>query len=181
MIQEVTAGLGRLRSGGADDGVSAETREAVADGLAQVVPQVPLVRDLGSSRRATGATIGVNPGPVPADHPHAGTLRQPGGEGIRRPFRQDINGPAGLHIGQQGAVAPPPTQRELIHAQHPRRRDGCRIGQGPDHPQQRHPAHVTANRPGHAGPGPAAQRHRHQHVRQVRQQNISNIKTTRPA
>ena len=39
--------------------------------LAQVVEQVPAVRDLQRARCSAGGALSVGPGPVPADHPHA--------------------------------------------------------------------------------------------------------------
>ena len=56
------------------------------DGLAEVVPQVPPVRDLDRVRCAAGAAVGVDPGPVPADHLRSRPGCQPGGERVRRPL-----------------------------------------------------------------------------------------------
>ena len=112
------------------------------DRLAEVVPQVPAVGDLDRLRRAAGAAVGVDPGPVPADHLRSRPGRQPGGERVRRPLAQDVDGPAGLDVDQQRPVTAALAQRELIHAQHPRRRADGRVGHRPDQADQRHPAHA---------------------------------------
>jgi hypothetical protein len=101
---------------------------------------VPPVSDLDGVRRAAGAAVGVAARPVPADQLGARALGQPGGERVSRPLGQDIDRAAALHVDQDRAVAVAAAQRELIDAQHPRRRAHHRIGQGADQADQRHPA-----------------------------------------
>ena len=111
------------------------------DGLAEVVPQVPAVGDLDSVWCAPAAAVGVDTGPVPADHLGSRPGGEPPGERVRRAVIQDVDRPAGLDVNQQRPVAVPFAQRELVHAQHPRRRAERGVGQRADQPQQRRPAH----------------------------------------
>ncbi len=53
-----------------------------------------------------------------------------------------------------GAAA---AQGEVIHAQHWGSAVGCGVGQGSDHPDQRHPVHRSGQAAGEPGTGPAAQ------------------------
>jgi hypothetical protein len=59
----------------------------------------------------------------------------------RSSSQADVDGQAGLDIYQHGAVDVSFAQREVVQDQHPRGRDDRGIGQDPDQPQQRHPAH----------------------------------------
>jgi len=102
---------------------------------------MPAVGDLDGFRRAAGSPFGVAACPVPANQLHPGAACQPGGEGVSRPFRQDVDRAAGLDIDQQSPVTVAPAQRELIDAQHPRRLTYCGVRQGTDQPDQRHPTH----------------------------------------
>jgi hypothetical protein len=87
--------------------------------LAQVVPQMPAVRDLDRLRGAVPDRLGIRPGPVPAHHLHLRVLLQPGRQRGGLPVRQHLHRPAGLHVHQQRRVPGPLTQREIIHPQHP--------------------------------------------------------------
>jgi hypothetical protein len=122
------------------------------NGLTEIEPQVPPVGGLNGAGRAAGAAVGVDPGPVTADRPGSRPGRQRGGERVRGPLGEDVDRPARLDVDQQRAVAVPLPQGELVHAQHPRRHARSRVGQGPDQPDQRHPATAAANRPDRRAP-----------------------------
>jgi DNA ligase D-like protein (predicted 3'-phosphoesterase) len=77
------------------------------DRLGEVVPQVPAVRDLDRVRSTAGAAVGVDPGPVPADHLSSRPGSQPRGERIRRALVQDVGRAPGLDVNQQRAVTAP--------------------------------------------------------------------------
>ena len=117
-------GIGRLLRGGLlENGVPfLDAPVAVSDGLhcvfAQVVPQMPAVRDLDRVWRAVRGSQRVGAGPVPADHLHAGVLPQPPGEGAGLPVVEHVDGLAGIHVDQQGRIRVPASFREIIHAQH---------------------------------------------------------------
>jgi len=110
-------------------------------GVAEVVPQVPLVGDLNGQRCAAGRAVGIAAGAVAADDLRTGAGSQPGGERIGGPVGQHIDRAARLDIDQQGAVTVPAAQREVIHPQHDRGAHHRWLGQRTDEPDQRHPAH----------------------------------------
>ena len=107
--------------------------------LAQVVPDMPPVGDLDRLRGALACAVGVGAGPVPADDLGPGMFLQPVGEGFGFAVAQQVNGPSGLDVDQDGAVVAAPAEREVIHAQ-----DGHGAGSGvglrDDQPQQAGPA-----------------------------------------
>ena len=125
--------------------------------LAQVVPQVPAVRDLDSERRAGRSAIGICAGPVPADDFRAGTGLQPllqrGGLAVG----QQVDDLARLGVGHHGAIDLPLAQREVVDPGDLRR--GCHhgIGQRHDQPQQRGGMHRDAQDGGQPGTRPPGQ------------------------
>jgi len=73
------------------------------------------------------------------------------------PARQHVDGSPGGSAGQDGGVDVAVAQREVIDADHVRRRTGHRVGQAEDQPQQRAAVHRDTQRSGQPHPGPLRQ------------------------
>jgi hypothetical protein len=124
--------------------------------LAQVVPQVPAVRDLDGERRAGGSAVGICAGPVSADDLRPGTGLQPPLQGGGLAVGQQVDDLTGLGVGHHGAVDLALAQREVIHPGDLRRGRHHGIGQRHDQPQQRGGVHRDAqggSQPGTRPPG----------------------------
>jgi hypothetical protein len=124
--------------------------------LAEVVIQVPAVGDLDGAGGAAAGAVGVGAGPVPEDHLHLRLAFQPGDEGGGQPVREQVDGPAGLGVDQQCAVAAAPAEREVVDAEDPHGA-GVRVRQGHDQAQQRRPGRGHRQLGGQPGPGPPGQ------------------------
>ena len=68
-----------------------------------------------------------------------------------------VAGALGVGAGQDGGVDVAMAQREVIDADHVRRRTGHRVGQAEDEPQQRAAVHRDTQRSGQPHPGPLRQ------------------------
>jgi hypothetical protein len=82
---------------------------------------MPAVSDLDRAGRTVAGTLGVSAGPVPADHPRARVRLEPVGQRPGLAARQDVDGPPGGGVNQDGGVDVAAAQREVIDAQHFRR------------------------------------------------------------
>lgn len=134
--------------------------DRLLDGLGQVFPDVPPVRDVNRVRGAESSGLGVCGGPVTADHLDAGVAGEPGGHRRRGPVGQQINRTAPIDVHQDRAVVASLAQGELVHPEHPRRvHFGLR--QTAYQPQERRPARPDRERVRQAGAGPARQHHRY--------------------
>jgi hypothetical protein len=119
---------------------------------------MPAVGDLHGVRRAGAGALRVGAGTVAADDFGAGMGPQPVGHRGGVAVGQQVDGPAGGHVDQDGAVHAPAAQREVVHAQH---RDGLgpiRVGQRPEQPQQRGTPRRKPEPGGQPGSGTACQR-----------------------
>jgi hypothetical protein len=125
--------------------------------LGEVVPQVPAVSDLDRVGGAVAGAFGVGAGPVPADHPRARVRGEPVFQRASLAAGQDVDGPAGAGVDQDGAVDVPFAQREVIDAQCLRRGTEFGVWQVDDQPQQRAAVHRDTQRPGQPRPGPSRQ------------------------
>ncbi len=103
------------------------TGDFFADGLAEVVPQVPAVGDLDGVRQRAADRFGIGARAVPAHDLHSGMGSQPGLQNIGRAAGQDVDPLAGLGVDQHGGVAVAPAQSEVVHPHHP---GHSRLGQG---------------------------------------------------
>lgn len=129
------------------------------NGLGEVRPDVPPIRDMDRIGSADPPGLGVGSGTVPADHFDAGMTGEPAGHRRCRPVRQQVDGLACLDVDQDCAVVVSLAQGEIVHPEDSRcRRLGLR--QAADQPQQRRPAHPGRQGLGQAGAGPACQHDR---------------------
>src|SRR5579863_5579253 len=99
------SGLFRF-SGGGFFQAGAVPGRGLAHVLAQVVVDVPPVGDLLRTGCALPRAVGVGAGPVAADHLYPGMLLQPVRDGARLAVAEQVNGPAGLDVDEDGAVVP---------------------------------------------------------------------------
>jgi hypothetical protein len=107
----------------------------------EVVPQVPAISHLLGLGRAGAGALGVGTRPITADHPSSGMLIKPGGERLRLPVGEQVDGPVGGHVHQHRAVGAATAECEVVHAQHGHLAD-LGVGQRAEQPQQG----VTAGR-----------------------------------
>lgn len=82
---------------------------------------MPAISDLDRARHGFLDGLRVGAGTIPADDLDAGVFAQPGGEGLRRAVGQHVDHAPGLDVDQHGAVGAALAERELVHAQDPRR------------------------------------------------------------
>lgn len=129
-------------------------------GSAEALPQVEPVGDLQSVGGSAAGTLGVGACPVSADDLHAGVTDQPGGQRPGFTGREHIDHSVVFDAGQDGGVGLATADREVIHAQHPRRAE-LRIGQCHNPAQQGHPSRAEAELGGQSGSGPPGQREPH--------------------
>lgn len=80
--------------------------DLLADGLGEVVPDMPPVPDLQGVGQNLVHGVGVAGGAVPADDLHTRMLAQPRCKGVGPAVGQDIDTPAGLCLDQDGRVGP---------------------------------------------------------------------------
>jgi hypothetical protein len=123
-------------------------------GLAQVVPEVPPVRDLNGLRGTGGGACGEERRPVAADDLNAWPVGEPGRQAGRLPVRQQVDGAAALDVNEDGAVVAALASGVLVDADHPRRGD-LGIGECVDEPEHRAAADGYPENAGDAGSGPA--------------------------
>ena len=72
--------------------------------------------------RSLSCSFGVRLSAITYDDLYAGMLLQPGGERLRLPALQQVNWLMAFQIDEDGAVAVPPPQREVVHPEDARRR-----------------------------------------------------------
>jgi hypothetical protein len=160
--------LSRLFGGGLFQAGAVPDRRLVHV-LAQVVVNVPPVRDLVRVGCALPGAVGVRARAVTADHLYPGMGLQPVRDGIGLAVAEQVNGPAGLHVDDDGAVVPAPPEREVVD---PDDRQGAGFGVGQRHDQAQHacPAGRQAQLGGEPGAGAAGhgQADRGQHPGQRR-------------
>ena len=101
-----------------------EAEAAPGDGLLQrggeIVEQMPPVGDLRDSGLSSLGAFGERAPAVTADGADARLLVEPVGEGVGRVVGQHVDGAMGIHVDQDGAVAPATAERELVDPQHRR-------------------------------------------------------------
>lgn len=81
-------------------------------------------------------------------------IAQPGGQVLALTAVEEMKRTVGGHVDQDRAVMAALAEGEVVHAQH-FNVAGLGLGQGPDQPQQRVPAHGAADRGRRAGSCPA--------------------------
>lgn len=123
-------------------------------GLAQVVPEVPPVRDLDGLRGAGGGTFGEERRPVPAYDLNARPVGEPGRQAGCLPVGQQVDGTVGLDVDEDGAVMAALAGGVLVNADHTRGSD-LGLGERIDQPEHRTAAHGHSEDAGYAGSGPA--------------------------
>lgn len=89
-------------------------------GFAQVVPEVPPVRDLDGLRGAGGGAPGEERCPVPADDLDAWPFGEPDRQAGCLPVGQQVDGAAGLDVDEDGAVMAALAGGVLVNADHTR-------------------------------------------------------------
>ena len=127
------------------------------DGLDEVVPQVPAIRDLHRVGGPDPDAFGVGAGPVAAHDLRAGVLAQPRRESVGGPVAEQVQRPVGGEVDHDRAVDVSPAQREVVDAQRLRCCDG-RVGEGADQPHQGVAADDDAELVGETGAGAPGQR-----------------------
>lgn len=134
------------------------------DGLFQaggeVVEQVPSARDLRHSGLPAFGALGEGTSAVTADRADVRVLAEPAGEGVGRVVGQNVDGAAAVHVDEDGAEAPAPAERELVHTEYGQL-GYFRQVHGADQPQQRGSAHRDGQVLGEAFARLSAQRQRH--------------------
>ena len=125
--------------------------------LAQVVPQVPAVRDLDGERSAGGGAVAVRRRPVSADDLRAGAGLQPVLQRGGLTVGQQVDDLPGLGVGDHGAVDVALAQREVVHPGDLRRGRHHGIGQRHDQPQERGGVDRDAQGGGQPGTRPPGQ------------------------
>lgn len=149
-------GFGLGCCGRQDVQAAAVLGDAPFGGLAQVVPEMPPVRDLGRLRRSGRSALGEERRAVPADDLDARPLGEPGGQTRCLPVREEIDRAAGFDVDRDGAVVAALAGGVLVDADHPRR-GHFRLGQRVDQAQDGAPAHGHAEDGSQPGAGPAGQ------------------------
>jgi len=91
--------------------------DGLLDSTDQVVPQVPAVGDLDGVRGTGADAVGVGASPVPADDYDFGTAPQPRCDRVRGAVGQQVDGGAGGHVDDDGAVDVALTEGEVVDAQ----------------------------------------------------------------
>ena len=114
-------------------GKSVDQAHDLVDRVGQVVEQVETVRDLDGVRSTQPGALGVASGPVTADHVRSAMLKQPVGEPRCPAVGQQVHGPAGVHVDNDGAVGIALAEREVVHADD-RDRPRLRNRKRPDQP-----------------------------------------------
>ena len=147
-------GFGSCRSQGAE--AAAVLGDAPLGGFAQVVPQVPPVRDLDGLRSADSGALGKERGTVPADDLDVWSPGEPRGQAGRLPVGQQIDRAAGFDVHENGAVVPALAGGVLIDPNHSRR-GRFRLRKRVDQAQDSAPAGGCAEDGRQAGAGPACQ------------------------
>ncbi len=118
--------------------------------------------------RRAGA-FGIAGGTVAADDLDSGVVSQPAGQGGGLAVGQQVNGPAGLNVDQDGAVNVALEQGEVVDPEHPRRR--ChRVGHRADQPQQGRATDLGAEHVGQPSAGAPGQHQRHRLQNHVQSQ-----------
>jgi hypothetical protein len=110
-------------------------RDALLNGLGQVLPQVEPVGDLDCVRCPGPGSARVRARAVPADHLDPGMGGQPVRERLGVAAFDEVERGAGLDVDEQRAVVLAAPDREVIDPGHPRGR-GLRVRDGHDQPQQ---------------------------------------------
>lgn len=131
--------------------------DRLLDGVHQVFPDVPPVRDMDRIRGAEPSGLGVSGRPVTAYHLDAGMVGEPGSHRCRGPVGQQVDRTARVDVYQDRAVVVSLAQGELVHSEHP----WCvhfRLRKAAYQPQERRPARPDRERvrPGGRRPGPPA-------------------------
>ncbi|KQV94250.1 hypothetical protein ASD08_14580 [Streptomyces sp. Root369] len=92
--------------------------DRLLQGLGEVPPRMPPVRDLFGLRGTGAGALRVGAGPVPADDLHLRVPAQPVGQRHGVPAGQHIKRPAGLQVDEDGGARIGLAQREIVHSQH---------------------------------------------------------------
>jgi hypothetical protein len=130
--------------------------DAPFGGFAEVVPQVPAVRDLHCLRCPVGGAFSEERSSVPADDLDPWPLGQPGGQARCLPVWQQVHRPSSFNVDQHRAVVPAFARRVLIDADHSRGWQ-IRFGQRLDEPQHRAAADGHPKDSSHPSSRPAGQ------------------------
>ena len=141
-----------MRRGAIDNG---------ADGVAEVVQQVPAVSNLNGVWGALAHPVGVGAGTVACDHLDAGMLAKPGGQCFRLPIGQEVHDAVTLQVDQDGSVTVATAPGPIINGKDTGRRRGRLAGGRGRHAQQRVGAdrYGEANRQSRSGFAAEGERH----------------------
>ncbi len=123
------------------------------DGVCQVLPEVESVGDMDGVGGAEPCGLGIEGGAVTADDLDSGMRGQPGTDGLDGAVGQQVDGPTGLDVDQDGRVDVAFAQGELVDPQHSRRRRRG-LGDSAYQPEQRGTADRDSEGLGQAGAGP---------------------------
>jgi hypothetical protein len=130
--------------------------EHTFDGLAQVLQQVPAIRNLLSLGGAGRRRLGVGRRTVPADHLDPGMGLEPSRHGIRSTVGEEVEDVPSFQVHDDRAVALSLAPRPIIDPHDPRRL--CRfVRESLDPPEQRIGAGRDRRACGEAGAGLTAQ------------------------
>lgn len=142
-------GRARFRPAGAVRG------DLLADGLGEVVPQVPAVADLDRVGQGSADCLGVGGRSVPAHGLDARMSAQPGFQRGGVAAGQYLDSLTGFGVDDDRGVAVPAPQGEVVDPDHPRE-PPLRHGHPPQQPQGGGVRHGHGQGSGESGGGPAA-------------------------
>ena len=145
-------GRGRARCGPA----GAVRGDFFADGLGEVVPQVPAVADLDRVGQGSADRLGVGGRSVPAHGLDARMFAQPGFQGGGVAAGQYLDPLAGLGVDDDRGVAVPAPQGEVVDPDHPRDPHRRHAAPAAAAAGRRRTGHGHGQRPGEPGARPAA-------------------------
>jgi hypothetical protein len=129
-------------------------------GLAQVVPEMPPIRDLHSLWCSGSGAFSEERRAVPAYDLDTGPVCKPGGQAGCLPALEQSDRTAGLDVHQHGAVVAALAGGVLVDAGHPRY-GHLRLRQVVDQAQDRAPADGYAEDGSQPGAGAQSESHRH--------------------
>ena len=97
-------------------------------GIGDVLDEVEAIGHLQGLRCPEPNPLGIGPRAIPRDDQHLGMPAQPGGEGLRRPIRQQVDDPLQIKVDEDRAVAASLAARPIIDTERPDRPGGGERG-----------------------------------------------------
>jgi len=131
-------------------------RDALLNGLAEVLKDMKPVRDLQRVRGAERGALGVSARTIPADHFYSWMCLQPGRQRCGFASGQDIDGVVPFAVRDHGGVRVAAAGGEVVDPKDPRHVEP-RVRQGHHPAQERHPPGIEAQLGRQPRAGPSCQ------------------------